>query len=321
MAYIPPHKRHSKGLPLPEPTPALETHLLPSFRKKVNLNSFGGDQQKRKEKNFPRKNVAYTDDAVVKWFTVGLADHSPFSSLLRLHPVSLESFEQKSRQKPLSLLLPEGCSEGTNELIDKPWLFVAENVKQDLFLSFQHMKREMEETDMAEVKPSVVARFGKVLFYGNSSICQESLKTNPLSETTLRKMKRFFHTDVPPANMDYMENQVAEKLGLEYVQGKELYCVKLSDELRPESTVSCKCTVAKDHKKIQHYKIELNRVRHMVADMSCLGKSSDLRLILYTKKINIALSKQTIDENLVFEMLVDNLKLIWDHCLLDGSSS
>lgn len=60
-----------------------------------------------------------------------------------------------------------GCSEGTNELIDKPWLFVAENVKQDLFLSFQHMKREMEETDMAEVKPSVVARFGKVLFYGS----------------------------------------------------------------------------------------------------------------------------------------------------------
>lgn len=31
--------------------------------------------------------------------------------------------------------------------------------------------------------------------------------------------------------------------------------------------------------------------------------------------------KQAIDENLVFEMLENNLKLIWDRCLLDGSSS
>ncbi|XP_015159169.1 uncharacterized protein [Solanum tuberosum] len=148
--------------------------------------------------------------------------------------------------------------------------------------------------------------------------------------------------------MDYVENRVVENLGLEYVQGKELYYVKLSDNLRTESTVSCKCTVAKDHNKIQLYKfstlnllclqcrvtvinifipisfffkIELNRVRHMVADMSCLGKSSDLRLFVYTKKIKMALSKQTIDEDLMFEMLKNNLKLIWDLCVLDGLNS
>jgi len=44
---------------------------------------------------------------------------------------------------------------------------IAANVKKDLLLSFQHMKREMEEVGMAQVKPSVVARFGKVLFYGS----------------------------------------------------------------------------------------------------------------------------------------------------------
>ncbi|WMV20695.1 hypothetical protein MTR67_014080 [Solanum verrucosum] len=32
----------------------------------------------------------------------------------------------------------------------------------------------------------------------------------------------------------------------------------------------------------------------MVADMSCPGKSLDLRLILYTKKINIILSNEQI---------------------------
>ncbi|XP_060183720.1 uncharacterized protein LOC132613631 isoform X1 [Lycium barbarum] len=411
MAYIPPHKRQTKGSPPLEPTPAPESLIPASFRKKVNLNSFWDHHKRKKDKIFRTSNVVYTDDAVLRWFSVGLADDSRFSSLVTLQPVPVDSFELRSGQKPLSLFLTQGCSEGTNELIDTPWLFVAANVKQDLLLSFQHMKREMEEADMAQVKPSVVARFGKVLFYGISSACKESLKTNSLIETNLREMKRSFHTDVPSSYMSYIENRVGEKLGLEYVQRKELYYIKLSDKLRPESTVSCKCTVSRDQKKIQLYKIELNRVRHMVADMSCLGKSSDLRLILYTKKIKMALSdeeineikdligsaimdsevqgglrwpfgkissggryaviaighttsksyrnssirfklrhanrfdfrssigevtreiflkmpgiisqlrKQTVEESLVFELLEDNLKLIWDHCLLDGSSS
>ncbi|KAK4356734.1 hypothetical protein RND71_025705 [Anisodus tanguticus] len=408
MAYIPPHKRQTKGSLSLEPTPVPES-LIPNFRKNLNIKSFGN--QKIKEKNFRPRNVAYSNDAVCKCFSVGLADESRFSSLVTLQPVSVESFELKSGQKPHSLFLTQGCSEGTYDLIDMPWLFVAANVKEDLLLSFQHMKREMEEAYMAQVKPSVVARFGKVLFYGISSTCEESIKTNSLTENTLREMRRSFHTDVPTTYMNYIENRVVEKLSLEYVQQNELYYVELSDKLRPESTVSCKCIVAIDQKKIELYKIELNKVRHMVADMSCLGKSSDLRLILYTKKIKMALSdeeineikdligsaildsevqgglrwpfgkdssggryvviatghttsksykntsirfklrhadrfdfrasngevtqeiflkmpgiisqlrKQTFDERLVFELLEDNLKLIWDHCLLDGSSS
>ncbi|KAH0758081.1 hypothetical protein KY290_021574 [Solanum tuberosum] len=271
----------------------------------------------------------------------------------------------------------------------------------------------MEEADMAQVKPSVVARFGKILFHGNSSICEESQETTPLSEANVRKMKRKFYANSPAAFTDYIEHRVVEKLGLEYVKGKELYNIRLSDRLRPNSFVTCKCTVAKDYNKIELYK---RTPRHMVADMSCLGKSSDLRLILYTKKINIILSfafsedeqingikdligsavldsevqgdlrwpigkdssggqyavigighttaksyrnssirfklrhvdrfdfksstgevtqeiflkmpgiiselrKQTMDEDVMFEMLENNLKLIWDLCLLDGSSS
>lgn len=181
--------------------------------------------------------------------------------------------------------------------------------------------------------------------------------------------------------------------------------------MRADSTVTCKCTVVKDQEKIQLHKIELNQVRNMVADMSCPGKSLDLRLMLNTKKIMTGLSdeeineiksligsavldsevkgglrwpfgedssgsryavtgvwhttaksygnssirlklrhadrydfrsstgevaqevnlkmsgilsqlqEETIDENLVLKMLEDNLKLIWDHCLDDGSSS
>ncbi|KAH0693381.1 hypothetical protein KY285_020478 [Solanum tuberosum] len=80
-------------------------------------------------------------------------------------------------------------------------------------------------------------------------------------------MKRKFYANFPAAFMDYIEHRVVEKLELEYVKGKELYNIR----------------------------IELNSVRYMVADMSCLGKSSDLRLILYTKKINIILSDEQIN--------------------------
>ncbi|KAH0682981.1 hypothetical protein KY290_021575 [Solanum tuberosum] len=269
MSYIPPHKRQIKGSPLLEPTPAPESLIRSSFNK-------------RKDNKFRTRNVGYTDHTILKWFSVGLADELRFSSLVSFQPLSPESFETKAGLQPLFLVSAhQGCSEGIkNELIETPWLLIAANVKKDLLLSFQHMKREMEEAEMAQLKPSVVARFGKVLFYGISSICKDRLKINSLTETTLRKMKGSFHTDVPPSYMDYVENRVVENLILEYVQGKELYYVK----------------------------IELNRVRHMVADMSCLGKSSDLRLFVYTKKIKMALSDEEINEikDLIGSAIVDS---------------
>ncbi|KAH0663940.1 hypothetical protein KY284_028871 [Solanum tuberosum] len=204
MAYIPPHKRQTKGSPLLNPTPAPESLMRSDFNK------------------FRTRNVDYTDHTILKWFYVGLANELRISSLVSFQPRSPESFETKAGLQPLF-----GCREGIkNELIQTPWLLIVANVKKDLYFSFQHMKREMEEAVMAQVKSSVVARFGKILFYGSSSIGKDSLKLNSLTETTLRKMKGSFHTDVPPSYMDYVENRVVENLGQEYVQGKELYYVK-----------------------------------------------------------------------------------------------
>ncbi|XP_069152865.1 uncharacterized protein [Solanum lycopersicum] len=194
MSHIPPHKRQTKGYPSLNPTPAPESVMRYVFDKR----------------NF--------------------------------QTLSPESFATKEGLHSLSLVSAhQGCSEGTkNELIETPWLLIAANVKKDLLLSFQHMKREMDEADMAQVKPSVVARFGKVLFYG--------------------------------------------------------------------TTVSCKCPMAKDHNKIQLYKIELNRVRHMVANTSIRGKSSDLRLFVYTKKIKLALSDEEKNEikDLIGSVILDS---------------
>ncbi|MCD9640490.1 hypothetical protein HAX54_025829 [Datura stramonium] len=69
-------------------------------------------------------------------------------------------------------------------------------------------------------------------------------------------MKWNLYTNIPAAHMDYIENRVVEKLGLGYVQGKEFYNIELSYRLLPDSTVSCKCIVAKDHNNIELYKDE-----------------------------------------------------------------
>ncbi|KAK4721734.1 hypothetical protein R3W88_011967 [Solanum pinnatisectum] len=108
------------------------------------------------------------------------------------------------------------------------------------------------------------------------------------------------------SHMEYIGNLAVEKLGLEYVEEKELYYVKLSDNLH--STAACKCTVIKDQGKIQLHKSEVNQVRNMVADMSCLGKSLDLRLMLHTKKIITALSDEEINgiNNLIGSAILDS---------------
>lgn len=50
--------------------------------------------------------------------------------------------------------------------VDKPWVCVAENVKRDLLSSFRRVKSEMVENVREEVKPSLVARVGRILFHG-----------------------------------------------------------------------------------------------------------------------------------------------------------
>ncbi|XP_047256373.1 uncharacterized protein LOC107850432 isoform X1 [Capsicum annuum] len=268
---------------------------MPACRKNLNF--------KRKEKYLG--GIIYAHGAVRKWFPVGLTDDSQFSSLVKLEPVPVE---QRSGEKPLSLVLMEGCSEGRKELMDEPWLLVVKSVMKDLVLSFQHVKCEMKESNMGVLKPTLVARFGRILFYGISANSQESLKSNLLGETMLRQMKKSFYTNVPFSYMEYVGNLAIEKLGLEYVEEKELYYVRLSDNFRSDSTVSCKCTVATDQEKIQLYKIEVNQVRNMVADVNCLGKSLDLRLMLHTKKITTALSDEEINEikNLIGSAILDS---------------
>nr|GMC91267.1 DNA ligase [Ipomoea batatas]GME19159.1 DNA ligase [Ipomoea batatas] len=267
MAYIPPHKRHSESSPAPE-------LLIPQFQRNLNLRdrkSTGRSDRKGKDLGAGSK-IIYADSAISKWFSVGLLDSdnedesSSFSALTSLEPVSVEFLERKFGEKPLALVLKEDAGERETVFVDKPWVCVAENVKRDLLSSFRRVKNEMVENAREEVKPSLVARVGRILFHGNPSSL-ECVRRNLLTESSLRTLKKSFYTNVPPTYMEHVTDKIVQEIGLNFEEDKEIY----------------------------HVKIELNQVRHMVEDISCLGKSLDLRLMLCTKRIMIALTDDEID--------------------------
>ncbi|KAL2555394.1 hypothetical protein Fot_00133 [Forsythia ovata] len=267
MAYVPPHKRHSKGgaggpSSSPSPTPPPET-VNPNLKRKRNFNS------KDIADRGVGKSIVYAENARSKWFAVGLTDDTLLPIMTRLEPVSLESYERKSGEKPLTLVLcdhhlKESCEDGS-VFLAIPWAFVAETVKQDLLWSFQKVKENMQCCEFEKVKPTLVARFGRILFHGNRSFSLESISGKSVPESTLKQLKKSFYTNVPPLYMEYITNEVVPKIGFDLEGELELYHVKL------------------------------NQVRHMVADISCLGKNLDLRLMLRTKRTLIALKDEEIE--------------------------
>ncbi|KAL7185088.1 hypothetical protein ACSBR2_027092 [Camellia fascicularis] len=287
MSYIPPHKRHSKDID--KSPPPLES-LTPQFHNNLNVTSSGSSPKDKKAKHsFKADKIKYADGAISRWFPVGF-------------PSDLKSFEQKL---PLSLVLDTHLTkENKGDVLKRPWESIAEDVLEDLS-SFQNLRKVMECQEV-NLKPTLVARFGKILFHGSPSVSLETVKGTSVSETTLRQLKRSFYTNLPPTYMTYTTNEVVPKIGLNFEEEKESYQVKLSDSMWPDSTIFCKCRILEDCKKLELYKIELNQVRHLVLDISCLDRDLDLRLMLCTKRI---VTDLTDDEKCNIRSLINSAVL------------
>ncbi|KAK2999269.1 hypothetical protein RJ639_022975, partial [Escallonia herrerae] len=270
MAYIPPHKRHSKDSESSSPTPE---SLIPQFKRNLNPRSCNAEKGKNIY-SLQGGKIIYGNDAIHRWFTVGLADEIELSSATCLKPVSLESIERKRGEKPLALVLNDRVKEENKEVteifLNSPWNFVAENVKQDLLSAFEKVKNEIESQ--------------------SRSVNPESVSGSYVAEYTLRQLKRSFYINVSSSFVNHIINNAVPTAGLELEKVKKIYHVKIFDKMRPDSTISCKCSVKQDFENLELYKIELNQVRYLVADMSCLGKNIDLRLMLCTKRIITSLT-------------------------------
>ena len=85
MAYVPPHRRHSKESERPLLTPEL---LAPQSKKK-NLNV---KPYKKSNVEWPGE-IAYADHSTFRWCAIALDDENQFPSSVNIKPITLESAE------------------------------------------------------------------------------------------------------------------------------------------------------------------------------------------------------------------------------------
>nr|POE90300.1 hypothetical protein CFP56_71399 [Quercus suber] len=285
MAYIPPHKRHSYQAGSSDrhnrPSPIPQS-LVPQFRRNLNLRLPPKPFSQRSGKIV----YNYAEQAISTWFPVGLDHNHQFPSSVHVTPVPLQLFGRTTGTNPLVLF--KNNNNHPVEQVSSPWVYIAENVVSDLLSSFENVKNE--KLDLKDVKPKLVARFGKILFHKNPSISEETTRVGLAAETTLSQLRRSFYTNIPNSYMENIKGEVAKKIKVDFEEEKDLYHVQLSDATLPDSTISCKCSVIKEDKRLQLCKIELHQLRHMVIDISCLDKNLDLRLMLSTKRTLTALT-------------------------------
>ncbi|KAJ0046609.1 hypothetical protein Pint_03705 [Pistacia integerrima] len=170
MNYIPPHKRHSKDSNRPSPIAEL---LAPQFKRDLNLRS------SRHNVDRVRK-IIYADQCIYRWFAVDLDDTCQFPSFLHLEPIS-EPIQRTIQEKSLVLVNNQADKGGVMPcLVMMKW----EGIYQDdlgslllkmhgqiLLTSFNNLRNKIECKELEKVKPTLVARFGKILFVGKELIC------------------------------------------------------------------------------------------------------------------------------------------------------
>ncbi|XP_054817021.1 uncharacterized protein LOC129316635 [Prosopis cineraria] len=300
MAYVPPHKRHNKDKDKDAQLPSPQL-LPPHLKKNPSLNPQNSYATRSGK-------IIYAEKAISRWFAVGLDDNSQLPPSVQLRPVSLESIERKIGEKPLVLV--QSCQLTGDSAVTctrSPAEIIAENVLQDLLSSFENVRSQMQVPPSEEVKPTLVARFGKVLFHGRPFAAQEAMQKGFAAGIKLGHLKRSFYTNIPTLYMEKLTSEDSPKIGFDFEEEKDVFHVKLSDANRPDATISCKCRVIEEHKRLQMYKIELNQVRHMVTDVSSLSKNLDLRLMLCSKRILTALRDDEMQciQDLIHSAILD----------------
>ncbi|XP_062223271.1 uncharacterized protein LOC133922111 isoform X2 [Phragmites australis] len=296
MAYLPPHKRHpSTTASTPTPTPAPPPLSLSSPLRSLSLSSPRGRHRGAGARYpGPSNKIIHAAGCVSRWsplppFSLGPEDGDG-EPLLRLEPFPCVPIERKTGAKPLALVASSSPREGSSYSAGAAAAAIADKFVPDLLAASERAKAGDAPKEQGElVKLSLVARVGKLLFQCQpdgspvslETLCEAAKAGEDGSKSNLHKL---FYTSVPSECLDDMERSAVTRMGLEFDSSKEHYHVKVFDKHQSDSTISCKCTLQEDGRLAIH-KVELNQVRQLVEDISCLFKGLDLRLMLCAKRI------------------------------------
>ncbi|AQK53530.1 uncharacterized protein [Zea mays] len=314
MAYLPPHKRQpstTASTPIPAPNPPPPS--LSSSLRSLSLSSPRG----RGRGAVGRHPLASTKifraaGCISRWFPL-----PPFSPAgdgeeytLRLEPFPCSPIEHRTGAKPLALVVASTPGQGSSGSTAAAVTSIAEQFLPDLLAAAERAKAEGAPKDEL-VKLSLVARLGTVLFEcqpGGSPVSLDELRQAAKAgeDGSRSQLRKTFYTSLSSECLDDMERTMVKRIGLDFDSSKKHYHVKVSDKNRSDSTISCKCTVEEDGSLAIH-KVELNQVRHLVEDISCLFKGLDLRLMLSKKRIlkNLDSEVENAVKSLVSTAIID----------------
>ncbi|XBJ26821.1 hypothetical protein VPH35_004173 [Triticum aestivum] len=300
MAYVPPHKRHSSTS---EPTPT-------PFPLSSSLHSLSISSPCGRHHVPPSNKIIHAVDCVSRWFP--LPPFSDDAEFVRLEPFPCYTVERMTGAKPLVLALSSPSS-GYTEAADAAAV-IAERFLPDLLYAAEKARARTHDVprEDEEAKLSLMARVGKVLFQrfcvGGSPVSLDAVRdlSEAGTEGSKSPVRKTFHTNMPSDFLDDMERLAVERMGLEFVSTKEHYHVKVVDKQGVVSKMSCKCALQEDGK-LAINKIELNQIRPLLEDVSCLSKDLDLRLMLNTNRILIDLQPEVENaiKSLVSSAIVD----------------
>ncbi|KAI4977824.1 hypothetical protein ZWY2020_014378 [Hordeum vulgare] len=302
MAYLPPHRRHSSSTEPPSPP----TSSLQSL-------SISSNPRGRHHLRPSNNKIIHAAGCVSRWsplppFPPGSDD----AESSRLVPFPCDPIERKTGAKPL-VLAPSSpkISPGSTEAAVAA---IVDRFFPDLLAAAERATATAHDappTEDEEVKLSLVARVGKVLFQPGPSGGPVSLDSvrdaaKAGAEGSKSQVRKSFYTNLPGKCVDEIGQYIGKLTDLEFDSSKEHYHVKVFDKQRSDSTMSCKCTVQEDGKLAIH-KVELNQIRQLVEDISCLFNDLDLRLMLSTKRIlkNIDPEVEDAIKSLVSSAIVD----------------
>ncbi|XP_031481072.1 uncharacterized protein LOC116251130 isoform X2 [Nymphaea colorata] len=312
MAYIPPHKRKVK-----EGEQELHPEVLaPKFDEQLRLGSRHAGSKGWKTNVLPFT-IQYAENSIVRCFPVGSMENGelPDSICLEpfLRPDSLDYGHQTGRKYFVLHHVNEPKDSETSTCRDnkEEWLNIAVKIQSDVVTAFQNVRNLIQDDEHIKLKPSFVARIGKILFHSKESISLEKLKRGFLTEINPKSgVRKMFNTDVTEEYMSFVENKVVQDIGLTLRAQKDEYHLKIEDKQLPDCVLTCRCVKNADGK-LELKKIEASPLRHLVVDLSCVFQDFDLRIMLITKRIVesfTAEEKHTIKEVIESAILDPDVK-------------
>ncbi|KAF6157983.1 hypothetical protein GIB67_008112 [Kingdonia uniflora] len=324
MAYIPPHKRHSETSS--SLTPAM---VPPEFQRSSNQRP--NQDRKKKSQSLQGKNI-YAKHYFTKWFIFrssdgdkddvdvdvdvgdGDGDGDEVCGSIRLEPLSMESWVAQNRKESMVLVSDHSSPTDVSCMKISPWGYIAEKIESDFVASIEHLRNEMGSEEYKEVmKPSFVARFGKVLFHGllevNSQEEEAGVRCTGVGSRSLvmeiirQKLESLETVAESQHGAENLESGdrgrmliiFSDNIGLpessapflQFINLSQTFPILSADGLDQLSSIEIIFSFMLE--------MEMNQVRNSVVDISCLDKNLDLRLMLSTKRILTTLTDDEIN--------------------------